>query len=109
MDDRVIGIVAALLVSASWAAGTVILKKVGDELSSFAMTLFKGLVSLVLLALPLLFFGLGPMSMPALLLLALSGLLGIAVGDTFFFEALKDLGPLSLVLLMMIGQVAVLP
>ncbi|MGD9782627.1 MAG: DMT family transporter [Kiritimatiellia bacterium] len=106
MDERIIGIAAALLVSASWAAGTVLLKKVGDELSSFAMTLFKGLVSLVLLALPLLVLGLGPVSASSLWLLGLSGMLGIAVGDTLFFEALKDLGPLSLVLLMMIGQVS---
>jgi drug/metabolite transporter (DMT)-like permease len=38
-------------------------------------------------------------------LLILSGLLGIALGDTFFFEALQDLGPHVLVLLLMLGQV----
>ena len=105
MDGKFIGVVAALLVSASWAAGTVTLKKVGDELSSFAMTLFKGLVSLVLLAVPLFFLGFERMDAQTLMLLGFSGLLGIAVGDTCFFEALKDLGPLPLVLLMIVGQI----
>jgi drug/metabolite transporter (DMT)-like permease len=38
-------------------------------------------------------------------MLALSGLLGIALGDTFFFEALNDLGPQPLLVLAVLGQV----
>jgi drug/metabolite transporter (DMT)-like permease len=38
-------------------------------------------------------------------LLALSGAIGIALGDTFFFQALKDLGPALVVILIMLGQV----
>lgn len=38
-------------------------------------------------------------------LLVWSGLLGIALGDTFFFEALQGLGPHAVVLLLMLGQV----
>src|SRR5208282_2217390 len=37
--------------------------------------------------------------------LAVSGLLGIALSDTFFFSALKELGPRAIVLLMTVGQV----
>ena len=41
----------------------------------------------------------------AMILLACSGLLGIALGDTLFFQALQDLGPQVLVLLLTLSQV----
>jgi drug/metabolite transporter (DMT)-like permease len=103
---KVIGIAAALASSFSWALGTVLLKSVGNGISSLAMTLAKGAISLVLIAVVLAFSGFSPMGTEALVLLSLSGLLGIALSDTCFFEALKDLGPLSLVLVLLLGQVA---
>jgi len=102
---KAVGISAALAASLSWALGAVLLKTVGDGLSSLAMTLVKGAISLVLIALVLALSGLTPMGRETLILLLLSGLLGIAISDTCFFEALKSLGPLSLVLLMLLGQV----
>ena len=102
---KAVGISAALAASFSWALGAVLLKTVGDGLSSLAMTLVKGAISLVLIALVLALSGLTPMGRETLILLSLSGLLGIAISDTCFFEALKSLGPLSLVLLMLLGQV----
>ena len=102
---KAVGIFAALASSLSWAVGAVLLKTVGDGLSSLAMTLVKGAISLVLLAVVLALSGLTPMGRESLALLAVSGLLGIAVSDTCFFEALKSLGPLPLVLLMPLGQV----
>lgn len=102
---KFVGISAALLSALSWAMGAILLKKIGDNISSLAMTLAKGGISIVLLAAALAFVGYAPMGREALILLALSGLLGIAVSDTCFFEALKDLGPLPLILLMMLGQV----
>lgn len=100
-----IGILAALASSLSWAMGTVLLKTVGDGISSLAMTLAKGAISIVLIAAVLALSGVTPMGREALILLSLSGVLGIAVSDTCFFEALKGLGPLSLVLVMLLGQV----
>jgi len=41
----------------------------------------------------------------SLALLAVSGLLGIALGDTFFFAALNRLGPQPLLVLAVLGQV----
>jgi drug/metabolite transporter (DMT)-like permease len=102
---KVVGISAALASSISWAIGTVLLKTVGDGISSPAMTLAKGVISIVLLAAVLALSGVAPMGRDALILLSLSGLLGIALSDTCFFEALKDLGPLPLVLMMLLGQV----
>ncbi len=105
LGTKVVGISAALASSLSWALGAVLLKSVGDALSSPAMTLAKGAISLVLLAAALAVSGFTAMGREALVLLSLSGLLGIAVSDTCFFEALKELGPLPLVLMMLLGQV----
>ncbi len=102
---KVVGISAALASALSWAMGAVLLKTLGDGISSPAMTLAKGAISVVLIAAVLALSGFAPMGREALILLSLSGLLGIALSDTCFFEALKDLGPLSLVLLMLLGQV----
>ena len=104
---RLLGILAALGSAASWAIGSILLKNVGQNLSSLAMTLVKGVVSLVLLAAALAIVG-GPWlggSWWDASVLVLSGVLGIALGDTLFFEALKDLSPVALIVLGMVGQV----
>ncbi len=105
MDSRAIGISAALGSAASWAVGSLLFKRLGERISPLAMTLAKGGVSVVLLGLTLVFTGYEGVERQPLLLLILSGLLGIALGDTFFFEALQDLGAHALVLLLMLGQV----
>lgn len=117
MHTRGIGISAALASAASWAAGAILFKRVGESMDSMAMTLTKGVVSLVLLGLAVVlvegrrtgdrapFARLRTLDRRALWLLVLSGILGIAVADTCFFEALKTLSPHSVVLLMMVGQV----
>jgi drug/metabolite transporter (DMT)-like permease len=105
MDLRVIGLSAALGSAASWAIGSILFKRLGEKISPVAMTLAKGIISVILLALALVLVGYGDIDIQALLLLILSGLLGIALGDTFFFEALQDLGAHTLVLFGLLGQV----
>lgn len=105
MDAKMIGVAAALGSAAAWAGGSILFKKLGESLSSMAMTLVKGALSVALLGLALVFTGFSTMAWHPFWLLALSGLLGIAVGDTCFFEALQDLGPVALVVLFMLGQV----
>jgi drug/metabolite transporter (DMT)-like permease len=105
MDARTIGITAALASAASWALGSILFKRLGESLSSLAMTLAKGTVSILFLAVALLIIKADPIQLEPLLLLVFSGFLGIAVGDTCFFEALRDLGPHAVVVLMMLGQV----
>lgn len=102
---KIVGIAAALASALSWAMGAVLLKTVGDGISSLAMTLAKGAISVVLIGVVLALSGFAPMGRDALILLSLSGVLGIALSDTCFFEALKYLGPLPLVLMMLLGQV----
>jgi drug/metabolite transporter (DMT)-like permease len=55
--------------------------------------------------LALLVFGYAPVSTNTLVLLILSGVLGIAIGDTLFFAALKELTPHTLIMLLTGGQV----
>src|SRR5204863_2910745 len=105
MDPKTIGILAALGCAASWAMGAVLFKKVGEQLSSPAMTLVKAFISAALMGLVLLFAGCTRVSNETLILLVLSGVLGIAVGDTLFFAALKELTPHTLIMLLTGGQV----
>jgi drug/metabolite transporter (DMT)-like permease len=85
MNPKYIGIAAALGSAASWAVGSILFKRLGERLSSPAMTLAKQILSVGLLAIALVATGLPSASAHAWALLAVSGLLGIALGDTFFF------------------------
>jgi drug/metabolite transporter (DMT)-like permease len=106
IDGNVIGIIAALGSAASWSVGALLFSRLGESLSSFAMTLMKGGVSVLLLGLPaLLLGGFSNVGAKEYYYLVTSGLLGIALSDTFFFSALKELGPRALVLLTTLGQV----
>ncbi len=106
MDNETLGILAALGSAASWAVGSILFKRLGETLSPLAMTLFKGGISLLLLGAVLAATGGFDGGSPrALLILAASGLLGIAVGDALFFGALQRLGPHALAVIFTLGQV----
>ncbi len=106
IDGNALGAVAALGSAASWSVGALLFSRLGESLSSFAMTLVKGALSVLLLGVfTLLVGGFADIGSQAYWYLALSGLLGIAVSDTFFFSALKELGPRAVVLLATLGQV----
>jgi drug/metabolite transporter (DMT)-like permease len=105
VDLRVIGIAAALGSAASWALGSILFKQLGERISPLAMTLAKGGVSTILLGIAVLVTGHKTLEPQSFWLLMGSGVLGITLGDTFFFEALQDLGPHTLVLFLLLGQV----
>jgi len=100
-----LGAFAALGSAASWALGSVLFKRLGDALPPVALTAAKGMTGAAMFALVLRPLMLRPMTPGALLLLVLSGLLGIAAGDTLFFMALNRLGAQAVVLLLTLGQV----
>ncbi len=106
MTSAAIGIGAALGSAASWALGAILFKRIGESMSPLAMTLLKAVVSVVLLGIALVFLGFTTIATHDLGMLVASGLVGIALGDTLFFAALQHLGPQTLVVLMMVGQVA---
>lgn len=80
-------------------------KKVGERMSSSGMTLAKGMLSVVMLGAVVWIIGFQAMDSQAVWILIASGLIGIAAGDTFFFKALQDLSPVSMIVLMVMGQV----
>jgi len=69
------------------------------------MNLAKGLLGLLYLGAALLFVGFVPVDGITLGLLVSSGVVGIALGDTFFFQALVRLDPRLTVVLATVGQV----
>ena len=105
LDLQTIGIIAALGSAASWAIGAFLFKKLGESLSPLAMTLIKGILSLIVLGAAVACTGVQSMDASAMGLLALSGLLGIALGDTLFFAALRLIQPHTLLVLGVLGQV----
>ena len=79
MDPQLIGIAAALGSAASWALGSVLFRRLGDELPPVALTFAKGSASVILLGAALLLIGFNPLSAEVWGLLILSGLLGICL------------------------------
>ena len=96
-----IGVAAALGSTASWALCGGLFKKLGERLDPVGMTTVKSLVAAILLAPVLLFAGGAHAEGRDLLLLAASGVIGIAIGDCFFFAALGQLSPLLLTILLL--------
>ncbi|PSB25321.1 DMT family transporter [Stenomitos frigidus] len=88
------GEVAALSAALIWAIASVIYIGIGRQLSPLVLNFVKGLIAIVLLILTLLLKGglLPQISLTAVGLLFLSGVVGIGFGDTAYFEALNCLG-----------------
>ena len=101
--QHAVGVFAALASAASWAVGTILFKGIGDKFSASAMTLVKSLLSVLLLAIGLIFVGWTSVPFSSLVGLILSGLIGIAAGDTCFFAALRRLPVHQLIVLMMLA------
>ena len=108
MDAKWIGIAAALGSAFSWALGSVLFRRLGDFFPPVALTFAKGLLGSLLLGLVSLSLGFQPLEARIWGLLILSGLLGIALGDTLFFLALNRLGAHVVVILFTLGQVLTL-
>lgn len=91
------GEIAALSAALCWAVATVMYRPIGLTLSPLVMNLYKGVFSSLLLCLTVAagylmsgeFVG---MDREVVVLLLISGALGIGLGDTAFFGALKELG-----------------
>jgi drug/metabolite transporter (DMT)-like permease len=93
MDDRLFYCGVSLLSACSWAIGAILWRKLGEQLSSYSMNLGKVVIGSLYLGFILLFVGFEPISARSAVFLGLSGVLGIAIGDTFFFLSLMQLGP----------------
>jgi len=78
-----------------WALAVILFRRSGETLPPFELNLFKNVVGLVLLAPTILIFeglSLPYYSLTELALVIVSGLLGIAVADTWYLRALNMMG-----------------
>lgn len=100
-----LGIIAALVSAFSWSIGSILFKKISETATPLGMTLAKGVIGFFLLGTVYYLEGITAMPLDVFLSLAVSGIIGIALGDTFFFLSLQDLGPKTQVIFFMMGQI----
>lgn len=82
---------AALAAALCWTLASLLWRRLPTSLSAVRLNLLKNLLAFAL-QLPLVVLLPWQVPAPTLLLLVLSGVLGIALGDSFFFAALRRLG-----------------
>lgn len=89
------GELAAIFAALFWAISSFVFKKLGKSIRPTELNLIKGVGAVILLLLMSLFLHepFNALSPFALLMLLLSGALGIGFGDTMYFEALNAIGP----------------
>lgn len=99
--DAYVGQLAALSAALFWALATLLYSRAGSHLNAAQLNLVKGLVAVPLLALAALLSGdfLSFDGSTAAWLLLASGVIGITIGDTLYFAALRRLGPWHTMLL----------
>lgn len=107
MEDRLFYCGLSLLSASSWAIGAILWRRLGEHLSSYSMNLGKVVIGSIYLGFFLLFAGFEPISTQSMIFLAISGFLGIAIGDTFFFLSLMQLGPRRASLMGSLNPVAI--
>ncbi|MCR5260883.1 MAG: DMT family transporter [Candidatus Gastranaerophilales bacterium] len=103
MTNSYLGIIFALLSTASWAACTMLFKKLGERLDPVGMTTVKAVLSAIFLLIIVLLSG-HPLLIETKYIypIAVSGILGISIGDSLFFASLGRLSPLALSLIMFV-------
>ncbi|MGE5402268.1 MAG: DMT family transporter [Ignavibacteriales bacterium] len=101
---EIFGLIAALASSASWALGSILFKVIGERVTPSGTTFAKGVLGILLLGTTLVISGIEPISLHTALVLSVSGIIGISIGDTLFFASLQDLGPKVQVIFFMLGQ-----
>lgn len=94
-----IGAIAALTTACCWAVAARLYRQLGASFSPVTLNFWKGLISLAILlplspALPFspAWISASPLSTSQLMMLLLSGAIGIGLGDTCFFLALNRIG-----------------
>ena len=89
-----VGEIAALTAAFLWAASTEVFGQLGKQIPPLFLNFFKALMAIALILLTLIFKpeGFQNISAKPVILLLLSGLIGLGLGDTAYFLALNRLG-----------------
>ncbi|UCG93245.1 MAG: DMT family transporter [candidate division WOR-3 bacterium] len=85
----------SLLSAVLWAVAVILFRKSGEKVHPLALNMFKNTLAFVLLLPTMWLFGetlIRPVPSSAYILLLLSGVIGIGLGDTLFFTSLNLLG-----------------
>ena len=92
--NNFVGELSALSAAFFWALASMFYRLLGKTIPPLQLNLFKGLIAIALLLLTLTGQGWqwGTVSGNGILVLALSGMLGIGLGDTAYFMALNQMG-----------------
>ncbi|QDZ39179.1 DMT family transporter [Euhalothece natronophila Z-M001] len=88
------GELAALFAAFLWASSSVVYSRLGEQLSPLFLNFLKGAIALFLLGITLLITSNGVPYLPrySIIILTISGVIGVGFGDTVFFSSLKYLG-----------------
>ena len=89
-----IGEIAALSAALLWAISSVVYSRLGLKIPPLQLNLYKGIIAIVFITITLLIQGaaFANLSVSTIVLLVLSGVFGIGLGDTAYFSALNSLG-----------------
>ena len=92
--NNFIGETAALTAALFWALSSVIYSRLGLKISPLQLNLYKGIIAIAFILITLLIQGtvFTSLSASTIVLLTLSGIVGIGLGDTAYFAALNSLG-----------------
>jgi drug/metabolite transporter (DMT)-like permease len=96
-----LGIIAALSAAFLWAASSTVYSLLGLKIPPLKLNLYKGLIAIALILITLVITS-NPgfsLQLSTLIWLLISGVIGIGLGDTAYFLALKHNGPRKTLLL----------
>lgn len=105
MTESLLGAIAALASALAWAYGAILFRRLVEKVLPLGLTLIKSLIGMCIIGALLVFLRPERIDGPDVLNLALSGLVGIAIGDALFFKSLLYLGPRLAILLGCSGPV----
>ena len=99
--NNFVGEISALSAAFFWALASIIYRLLGKTIAPLQLNMLKGLIAIALLMLTLTWQGWQgtSVSFNGIALLALSGVLGIGLGDTAYFVVLNQLGARKTLLL----------
>lgn len=100
-----VGELASLAAALCWAVGLNLFRKDTRLIGARAVNLFKGLLGCTLFLIILVLTGIPEIDPRSITLFALSGIIGLAIGDSLLFGALAHLGPHRTALLASLGPV----
>jgi drug/metabolite transporter (DMT)-like permease len=96
-----LGEIAALSAAGLWSSSSFLFTEASIRLGSFQLNTDRMIMAALLLLITIYLFGINTdLSSTQILLLSVSGFVGLVIGDTFLFAAFKEIGPRISMLIM---------